>query len=216
MRDGFRRLRARLWGAVAVGVAISLSPRVGVPFGPPARPAAPARTGRSASPAPDQAAASAALIRAAVSRPGKPAATHQIRAADIAAVLGPGGSNLTGHHGNPVTQARTVIQYLGQTEASAAQEAGVFLPSGPRGRGRQGPRPDQGVSAQGGSARLSVPVAAADPPGPADRTADRAASRPAAGRPARRRAKDRCRLPLLPRSGGCQGLPPPSRWTRPG
>ncbi len=68
-------------------------------------------------------------------------------------MLGPGGRNLTGHHGNPVTQARTVIRSLGQTEASAAQEAGVFLPAGPRGRDRQAILPDQAVSAP------SVPVA---------------------------------------------------------
>ncbi len=128
MGDRNRRLRASLWGAVAVGIAVSLSPKVSVPFGPPAHPAAPAAADRVSAAAPDQAAASAALIQAA-SRPSKPGTSHKVTAADIAAVLGPGGKNLTGRHGDAVTQARTVIRYLGQTEASAAQEAGIFLPS---------------------------------------------------------------------------------------
>ncbi len=110
-----------------------------------------------AAPAPSAAsAASAALIQAAASLPGKRARSHPISAADIAAVLGPGGKNLTGHHGNAVTQARTVIQYLGQTEASAAQEAGVFLPSRPstrNGEATHAVRPD---AAAGGT---NVPVA---------------------------------------------------------
>jgi peptidoglycan DL-endopeptidase CwlO len=128
LRDRHRRLRASLWGAVAVGIAVSLSPKVSVPFRPAAHPAAPAAAGRISPAAPDQAAASAALIRA-VSRPNRPGTSHKVTAADIATLLGPGGKNLTGRHGDAVTQARTVIQYLGQTEASVAQEAGVFLPS---------------------------------------------------------------------------------------
>ncbi len=149
MRDGSRRLRASLWGAVAVGIAVSLSPKVGIPFGTAgqsaatgagraaqgshadgaARPGTGTRTGLST--ASGQAAASAALIEATASLPGKRAGSHSISAADIAAVLGPGGKNLTGRHGNAVTQARSVIHYLGQTEAGAAQQAGVFLPSAP-------------------------------------------------------------------------------------
>src|SRR5271165_1544202 len=159
LRDGYRRLRASLWGAVAVGVAVSLSPEVGIPTGPAAHPAASAGTGSSALAAPEQAAASAALVRAAASLPGKPAATHQVTAADIAAVLGPGGQNLTGRHGNPVTQARTVIQYLGQTEASAAQEAGVLLPSGPSARGGRAAQAGQPGRTGGKAGGSGVPVA---------------------------------------------------------
>jgi cell wall-associated NlpC family hydrolase len=163
LRDRYRRrLRASLWGAVAVGIAVSLSPKVGAPLVPAAQPAAPAEAGRAALAAPDQAAASAALIQAAASRPGGPANSRKVTAADIAAVLGPGGKNLTGRHGNAVTQARTVIQYLGQTEASAAQEAGVFLPSRTYSAGGQaGPagRPGRNGHAAGTTGGAAVPVA---------------------------------------------------------
>ncbi len=157
MRDRYRRrLRASLWGAVAVGIAVSLSPKVGAPLVPAAQPAAPAEAGRAALAAPDQAAASAALIQAVASRPGGPVNSRKVTAADIAAVLGPGGKNLTGRHGNAVTQARTVIQYLGQTEASAAQEAGVFLPSGTYSAGGQaGPAGPAGTATQ--RARRAAP-----------------------------------------------------------
>ncbi len=162
MRDRYRRLRASLWGAVAVGIAVSLSPKVGVPFGPAAHPAAPAEAVRTSLAAPDQAAASAALIKAAASRPGRHDTARKVTAADIAAVLGPGGKNLTGRQGNAVTQARTVIRYLGQTEASAAQEAGVLLPSGPNSAGGQAvpaARPGRTGPAAGTTGGAAVPVA---------------------------------------------------------
>ncbi len=161
MRDGHRRLRASLWGAVAVGIAVSLAPKVGIPFGPAGHSAAAAGTGSHAGAGPDRAAASRALMQAAGLLPGQRAGSQPISAADIAAVLGPGGKNLTGRHGNAASQARTVIQYLGQTEASAAQEAGVLVPSRLSNR-RPRPnrtRPGRAGRAAGAAAGANVPVA---------------------------------------------------------
>ncbi len=126
MRDGYCRLRAGLWGAVAVGLAASLSPHVAIPLAPAARPA-PAALARTS-----HAQASHAQAGAANDQPDGISI-----AAVIASVLRPEASAVSRHPGNAPRQARTMIQQLGQTESSAAQKAGL-VPAGSgarRGRG---------------------------------------------------------------------------------
>jgi peptidoglycan DL-endopeptidase CwlO len=119
VRDGQRRLRAGLWAAVAVGVVASVSVRVFFPSHP-------GTSGLSAGQGMRGAVASG---RGGGARSA--AAADSATAASILAALKAPGSKglLLGERGNPVADARAALRRAGQTETTAAQQEGVFLPA---------------------------------------------------------------------------------------
>jgi len=106
VRDGARRLRAGLWLAVVAGVVVGFSPRVVIPSVP--RADSSARHAHSAGAAP---------LAAAIAR-------------RYATVLSDVGKAPASGAGSAVAEARAARKQAGQTEAVAAQQAGVFLPAG--------------------------------------------------------------------------------------
>ena len=113
MRDGSRRLRAGLWGAVAVGIVASAS--VAVIF--------PGHHGDSA------------LSISGTHRGEQTQAADKVTAARIMADLNAAAAHgqLPLQTGSPIAAARAATQRLGQTETAAAQQEGLFVPAGSSG-----------------------------------------------------------------------------------
>ncbi|HUA43038.1 MAG TPA: C40 family peptidase [Streptosporangiaceae bacterium] len=124
MRDGTRRLRAALWVAVVLGVVAAFSPRVVVPLLP--------RTATAAHSASGESAAGGRLASRGTS--GSAGATQAPAAGSAealrryAAVLSDIGKTPSSASHNAVAQAAAARKQAGQTEVTAAQKAGVFLP----------------------------------------------------------------------------------------
>ncbi len=112
MRDGLRRLRAGLWLVVAAGVVAGLSPKVVVPV----LPHSPAHAGASRS---DAAAGTGS------------AAASTIALRQYQSVLAAVGRKPAAGRGSAVAEATAARKLTGQDAATAAQNAGVFLPAGP-------------------------------------------------------------------------------------
>jgi len=114
VRDGPRRLRAGLWVAVAVGIVAALSPKVTIPSLPHGSAPAPGSSGR---------AATRQLGDRTVG--GDENAVIARYYAELARKL-----VLTqGNTGSAVAEAAAARALAGQTEASEALQAGVFLPA---------------------------------------------------------------------------------------
>jgi peptidoglycan DL-endopeptidase CwlO len=116
VRDGIRRLRAALWIAVVLGVVAAFSPRVVVPLLP--------RTATAAHSATGDGAASGRLAGRGTS--GSAGSAEALRR--YAAVLSDIGKAPSSASQNAVAQAAAAREQTGQTEVTAAQKAGVFLP----------------------------------------------------------------------------------------
>jgi len=131
VRDGQRRLRAALWAAVAVGIVAAVSVKAIFPGHPSAIELSGGAAARPAA-GPSQVARSGQAARS-----GQPAIPSQAgdnsTVASILAALNRAASRgrLPGTTGNAIADARAATERAGQTEASAAQQEGVFLP--PRG-----------------------------------------------------------------------------------
>jgi peptidoglycan DL-endopeptidase CwlO len=113
VRDASRRLRAGLWAAVAVGIVAGVSVEVVFP-GHHGNSALSGSTPRHAMPARAADKATAATILA-----------------DLNAAAARG--QLPEQTGSPIAAARAATQRLGQTETTAAQREGVFIPAGSSG-----------------------------------------------------------------------------------
>jgi peptidoglycan DL-endopeptidase CwlO len=108
VRDGTRRLRAALWAAVVLGVIAAFSPKVVAPLLPHTSTAIHAAADHAG--AGDNTASSAEALRR------------------YASVLRGLGSKPSGGTSNAVAQAAAAREQTGETEVTAARQAGVLLP----------------------------------------------------------------------------------------
>jgi peptidoglycan DL-endopeptidase CwlO len=124
VRDGTRRLRAALWIAVVLGVVAAFSPRVVVPLLP--------RTGSAAHAAAGGQAAGGRLTgKGSTASAGSPQALSAGSAEALrryVAVLSDIGKKPSSASPNAVAQATAAREEAGQTEVTAAEKDGVFLP----------------------------------------------------------------------------------------
>ncbi len=134
MRDGLRRLRAGLWLAVVIGAVAGFSPKVILPALPHAAAStgigqhdhAPASRGAAVAAVGGAGALSAVQNAGAVRNGGNTVAVRQYETvlADLSAKTPP--------RGRAVSEAVAAIKLTGKSAVKAAQDAGVFLPTGAR------------------------------------------------------------------------------------